>query len=48
MNPLLPQIIAFVAVISAALGLEGSWAPRARLFCRSEVTVIDMVPIGNI
>jgi predicted MPP superfamily phosphohydrolase len=30
--------------VNRGLGLEGGWAPRVRLFCRPEVTVIDVVP----
>jgi uncharacterized protein len=30
--------------VSRGLGLEGGWAPRIRLFCRPEVTVIDVLP----
>jgi len=30
--------------VNRGLGLEGGWAPRVRLFCRPEVTVIDLLP----
>ena len=30
--------------VNRGLGLEGGWAPRVRLFCRPEVTVIDLIP----
>lgn len=30
--------------VNRGLGLEGGWMPRVRLFCRPEVTVIDLMP----
>ncbi len=30
--------------VNRGLGLEGGWAPRVRLFCRPEVTVLELRP----
>lgn len=32
-------------LVSRGSGLERGWAPRVRFFCRSEVSVIDIVPM---
>lgn len=29
--------------VNRGIGLEGGWAPRIRLFCRPEVTVVDLM-----
>jgi predicted MPP superfamily phosphohydrolase len=34
-------------VVSRGVGMERRWAPRLRFFCRPQIVVVDVVPMGS-